>query len=74
MIPGVIPYALSNACIKFVNFTFFFWLPTHLSQGLNWKDDISDKLSNFYIGGIIGGIIAGIITSQVGSPFNDFNC
>ena len=67
LIPGVIPYALSYACIKLVNYTFFFWLPTYLSQGLNWKDDISDKLSNFYdIGGIVGGIIAGIITDIMG--------
>ena len=67
LIPGVIPYALSYACLKMVNYTFFFWLPTYLSQGLHWNDDVSDKLSNFYdIGGIIGGIIAGIITDAMG--------
>ena len=67
LMPGVIPYALSNAFIKFVTYPFFFCLPTYLSEGLNWKDDISDKLSNFYdIGGTIGGIIAGIITDLMG--------
>ena len=57
LIPGVLAYALSYACLKMVNYTFFFWLPTYLSQGLHWHDDKSDALSNFYdIGGIIGGV------------------
>lgn len=32
-IPGVLPYALAYACLKMVNYSFFFWLPTYLSQG-----------------------------------------
>jgi len=67
LIPGVIPYSLSYACLKLVNYTFFFWLPTYLSQGLHWDDSLADKLSNFYdIGGIAGGILAGIITDVMG--------
>ena len=63
LIPGVIPYALSYACLKIVSYSLFFWLPTYLTQGLGWKDNVSDKLSNFYdLGGILGGITAGIIT------------
>ena len=67
LLPGVIPYSLSYACLKLVNYSFFFWLPVYLSQGLHWKDDKSDELSNFYdIGGIIGGIIAGIMSDCIG--------
>ena len=67
LIPGVIPYSLAYACLKLVNYSFFFWLPTYLSQGLNWKDDKSVELSNFYdVGGICGGIVAGIISDFVG--------
>ena len=66
-LPGVIPYSLSYACLKMVNYSFFFWLPVYLAQGLHWKDKKSDQLSNFYdIGGIIGGIIAGIISDCIG--------
>ncbi|XP_066936786.1 sugar phosphate exchanger 3-like [Clytia hemisphaerica] len=67
LIPGVIPYSLAYACLKLVNYSFFFWLPTYLSQGLHWKDDKSVEFSNFYdIGGIFGGIIAGIVSDCIG--------
>ena len=67
MLPGVIPYSLSYACLKLVNYSFFFWLPVYLSQGLHWKDKKSDELSNFYdIGGIVGGIIAGVASDLIG--------
>ena len=67
LIPGVIAYSLCYACLKMVNYSFFFWLPTYLSQGLHWNDKKSDELSNFYdIGGILGGIVAGIITDLMG--------
>jgi len=66
-IPGVALYALSYACLKMVNYSFFFWLPTYLSQGLFWDDKLSDKLSNFYdIGGICGGIFAGVVSDMLG--------
>ena len=75
LIPGVLPYSLSYACLKLVNYAFFFWLPTYLSQGLHWKDKKSDELSNFYdVGGITGGIVAGVITDLMGmrSPIVSF--
>lgn len=66
-IPGVIPYSLAYACLKLVNYSFFFWLPTYLTQGLHWKDDKSVEFSNFYdLGGIIGGMVAGIISDLMG--------
>ena len=67
LLPGVIPYSLAYACLKLVNYSFFFWLPVYLGQGLHWKDTTSDKLSNFYdVGGIFGGIVAGIISDFIG--------
>lgn len=67
LLPGVLPYALSYACLKLVNYAFFFWLPTYLTQGLGWSDKLSDELSNFYdLGGIFGGILAGIVTDLMG--------
>ncbi len=67
LLPGVIPYSLSYACLKLVNYSFFFWLPTYLAQGLHWKDKKSDQLSNFYdLGGIFGGILAGIVSDYLG--------
>ncbi|XP_065659895.1 sugar phosphate exchanger 3-like [Hydra vulgaris] len=65
-IPDVLPYALCYACIKMVNYIFFFWLPLYLTQQLKWVDEKSAVLSGFYdIGGIIGGIVAGIITDMI---------
>jgi len=67
LLPGVIPYSLSYACLKLVNYSFFFWLPYYLSNKFNWKDTVADKVSTFYdIGGIIGGIIGGLISDLIG--------
>ncbi|XP_031560576.1 sugar phosphate exchanger 3-like [Actinia tenebrosa] len=68
LLPGVIPYSLSYACLKLVNYSFFFWLPYYLSNAFHWKDTVADELSTFYdIGGIIGGAIAGFITDSMRS-------
>ena len=67
LLPGVGLYALSFACLKMVNYSFFFWLPTYLSQGLHWDDKLSDRLSNFYdVGQIGGGIVTGVATDIMG--------
>ena len=67
LIPGVIPYSLAYACLKLVNYSFFFWLPTYLKQGLGWQDTKSVEFSNFYdAGGIVGGIFTGLATDLMG--------
>ena len=67
LIPGVIQYALANACLKMVNYAFLFWLPTYLAQGLHIDDKTSDNLSNLYdVGGMLGGIAAGVISDFLG--------
>ncbi|NP_001348548.1 sugar phosphate exchanger 3 isoform b [Mus musculus] len=62
-LPGVIPYSLAYACLKLVNYSFFFWLPFYLSNNFGWKEAEADKLSIWYdVGGIIGGTLLGFIS------------
>lgn len=62
-LPGVILYSLAYACLKLVNYSFFFWLPFYLSSNFGWKEAEADKLSIWYdVGGIIGGTIQGLIS------------
>ncbi|XP_058967908.2 sugar phosphate exchanger 3 isoform X1 [Pocillopora verrucosa] len=68
LLPGVIPYSLSYACLKLVNYSFFFWLPYYLSNKFHWKDTVADKISTFYdVGGIVGGVIGGLISDLMSS-------
>uniref|UniRef100_A0A8C7ZRU3 Sugar phosphate exchanger 3 n=1 Tax=Oryzias sinensis TaxID=183150 RepID=A0A8C7ZRU3_9TELE len=54
-LPGVLPYSLAYACLKLVNYSFFFWLPFYLSNNYGWKEAEADRLSVWYdVGGIIG--------------------
>lgn len=65
LLPGVILYALSYACLKFVNYSFFFWLPFYLHGAFGWKETVADDISVWYdVGGIIGGTIAGFISDR----------
>ncbi|XP_077896764.1 sugar phosphate exchanger 3 isoform X1 [Ictidomys tridecemlineatus] len=62
-LPGVIPYSLAYACLKLVNYSFFFWLPFYLSNNFRWKEAEADQLSIWYdVGGIIGGTLQGFIS------------
>jgi len=66
-IPGVMPYASGFACFKLVTYAFFFWLPTYLSQGLQWPDEISNKISNcFEVGLVVGSIVSGVVSDLMG--------
>ncbi|XP_030633177.1 sugar phosphate exchanger 3 [Chanos chanos] len=66
-LPGVIPYSLAYACLKLVNYSFFFWLPFYLSSNFHWKEAESDRLSVWYdVGGIIGGTVQGLISDVLG--------
>ncbi|XP_052494484.1 sugar phosphate exchanger 3 isoform X6 [Budorcas taxicolor] len=59
-LPGVIAYSLAYACLKLVNYSFFFWLPFYLSNNFGWKEAEADQLSIWYdVGGIIGFFIGG---------------
>ncbi|KAM9845898.1 sugar phosphate exchanger 3 [Aulostomus maculatus] len=62
-LPGVLPYSLAYACLKLVNYSFFFWLPFYLSNNYGWKEAEADRLSVWYdVGGIIGGTLQGLIS------------
>lgn len=51
----VLQYSLAYACLKLVNYSFFFWLPFYLSSNFGWKEAEADRLSIWYdVGGIIG--------------------
>ncbi|XP_061770506.1 sugar phosphate exchanger 3 [Nerophis ophidion] len=66
-LPGVLPYSLAYACLKLVNYSFFFWLPFYLSNNYGWKEAEADRLSMWYdVGGIIGGTVQGLITDVLG--------
>ncbi|XP_022105340.1 sugar phosphate exchanger 3-like isoform X2 [Acanthaster planci] len=67
LLPGVAMFALCYACLKLVNYAFFFWLPYYLSNTFLWTEVVSDQMSMFYdIGGIIGGILGGFISDHLG--------
>ncbi|XP_007950953.1 sugar phosphate exchanger 3 [Orycteropus afer afer] len=62
-LPGVILYSLAYACLKLVNYSFFFWLPFYLSKNFRWKEAEADQLSIWYdVGGIVGGTLQGFIS------------
>lgn len=66
LLPGVIPYALSYAFLKLVNYSFFFWLPFYLSGAYHLDEAVADQVSIWYdIGGIVGGTIAGFISDRM---------
>ncbi|XP_069927513.1 sugar phosphate exchanger 3 isoform X4 [Oryctolagus cuniculus] len=65
-LPGVIPYSLAYACLKLVNYSFFFWLPFYLSNNFGWKEAEADQLSIWYdVGGIIGGTLQGFVSDML---------
>ncbi|KAM8908454.1 sugar phosphate exchanger 3 isoform 1-T1 [Spinachia spinachia] len=66
-LPGVLPYSLAYACLKLVNYSFFFWLPFYLSNNFGWKEAEADRLSVWYdVGGILGGTVQGLISDFMG--------
>lgn len=67
LLPGVLPYSLSYACLKLVNYAFFFWLPFYLNNNYGWKEAEADRLSVWYdVGGIIGGTVLGLVSDCMG--------
>lgn len=52
---SIFQYALAYACLKLVNYSFFFWLPYYLHNKYGWKETVADDISIWYdVGGIIG--------------------
>uniref|UniRef100_A0A672GX94 Sugar phosphate exchanger 3 n=1 Tax=Salarias fasciatus TaxID=181472 RepID=A0A672GX94_SALFA len=64
---GFVQYSLAYACLKLVNYSFFFWLPFYLSNNYKWKEAEADRLSVWYdVGGIIGGTVQGLVSDFMG--------
>uniref|UniRef100_A0A914CG58 Major facilitator superfamily (MFS) profile domain-containing protein n=1 Tax=Acrobeloides nanus TaxID=290746 RepID=A0A914CG58_9BILA len=67
LLPNVLAYCLCNACLKLVNYAFFFWLPYYLTSKYGWAESESNQLATWYdIGGIVGSVIGGIISDRLG--------
>ncbi|KAA8580052.1 hypothetical protein FQN60_005587 [Etheostoma spectabile] len=73
-LPGVLPYSLAYACLKLVNYSFFFWLPFYLSNNYGWKEAEADRLSVWYDLDVFfslcffasGGTVQGLISDCMG--------
>jgi MFS transporter, OPA family, solute carrier family 37 (glycerol-3-phosphate transporter), member 3 len=61
-------YCLCNACLKFVNYAFFFWLPFYLTTKYGWDESKTNQLAIWYdIGGIVGSVLGGIASVKIWS-------
>jgi len=68
LLPGVLMYSLCYACLKLVNYSFFFWLPFYLNDRFHWDEAEADLLSTLYdVGGILGGIFGGLLSDFIAS-------
>ncbi|KAF4322493.1 hypothetical protein BBO99_00002653 [Phytophthora kernoviae] len=66
-IPGVLPYSLSYACLKSVNYALFFWIPFYLTVSLHMENSQAGTFSMLYDAGqILGGFVSGIISDRMG--------
>ncbi|KAL3082874.1 hypothetical protein niasHS_010676 [Heterodera schachtii] len=66
-LPSVLPYCLCTACLKFVNYAFFFWLPYYLTYKYQWAESEANQLSIWYdIGGIVGSVLGGLASDRLG--------
>ncbi|KAF4693326.1 hypothetical protein FOZ60_011306 [Perkinsus olseni] len=66
LIPGVLIFALTYACVKGVNYAMFFWLPLYLNE----HADISPEKANLFdmlynIGTVFGCIVCGWVSDYM---------
>jgi len=67
LLPNVLAYCLCNACVKMVNYAFFFWLPFYLTHKFGWSEAAANQLATWYdIGGVVGSIAGGIVSDRLG--------
>ena len=63
LIPGVIPFALWVAFVKWATYGMLFWLPSYADDELHYShEDVGIIAMSYDIGTIIGSIILGLIT------------
>ena len=62
-LPGVLPYSLCYACLKGVDYAFFFWVPRYLQSAANLSSAHADWVSMLYdVGQMCGSVLAGAAT------------
>uniref|UniRef100_A0A7E4VPL3 MFS domain-containing protein n=1 Tax=Panagrellus redivivus TaxID=6233 RepID=A0A7E4VPL3_PANRE len=67
LLPNVAAYCLCNACVKMVNYAFFFWLPFYLTHKFHWPETEANQLAIWYdLGGIVGSVAGGILSDKLG--------
>lgn len=60
LIPGVITFALTYACVKGVNYAMFFWLPLYLHEHAHLSPEQANLLDTIYnIGVVVGSLACG---------------
>eukprot|EP00128_Syssomonas_multiformis_P006806 Colp12_sorted_trinity150504_noHs@10435 len=65
--PGVLSYSLCYACLKFVNYGLFYWLPFYLTKALDYDPSVANFASTaFDAGGIVGGAVGGFASDRLG--------
>lgn len=65
-LPGVIPYSLNYACVKFLYYGLSMWLPYFLDKRLN-KPDLTGVLAGLLdAGGVFGSIVCGWMCDKLG--------
>ncbi|KAK6016876.1 transporter, major facilitator family protein [Ostertagia ostertagi] len=76
LLPGVLAYCLCNACLKLVNYAFFFWLPLYLTGSLSLGRNEARELLVSVLGGYISDkmgcrapLIVAMLICSIGSLF-----
>ena len=65
-LPGVIPYSLNYACVKFLYYGLSMWLPYFLDKRLN-KPNLTGVLAGLLdAGGVLGSIVCGWLCDKLG--------
>ena len=65
-IPGVIPFSLNYACVKFLYYGLSMWLPYFLVNRIN-KPDLTGVLASLLdLGGVIGAVVCGWLGDRLG--------
>uniref|UniRef100_A0A914W7V4 Major facilitator superfamily (MFS) profile domain-containing protein n=1 Tax=Plectus sambesii TaxID=2011161 RepID=A0A914W7V4_9BILA len=67
LLPSVLAYCLCNACLKLVNYAFFFWLPLYLNGKYHLPEKDAVQLSIWYdAGGAVSSVLGGYISDRIG--------
>jgi OPA family glycerol-3-phosphate transporter-like MFS transporter 1/2 len=66
LLPGVIPFAATNACTKGVSYSLLFWLPLYLTQHLHEGQGFAVAMATLYdVGGVAGGLAFGYLSDKL---------